>query len=327
LLLALTGAMAQQRYFSIEVRQPASIDVPGWDAATTLLLVNNSVPQPASFGHRNKMNDVAFGDTELDLQAGARHLLFGLYVGLGNQDAAPEVELLDRSQHRTGNFYQRSSLLKASCDSLLNLYGADALLILNQVVIYDMQESYLTEDDNYYAYLEAYCSSHWTYYRQGATPASFTYSDTLVWSNTALSPSTALEGLPDRQQALLDLAADAGEQLAARFYPTWQREDRYVYETKGGELAEGMTLFAQQKWAEAEAAWKTAYTSNSNRLTRAYALANMAVASEMQEQFGRAIVYLKSAEEELLPVRTSESRQQIINLRYYRSQLSLRSRK
>ena len=59
-------AEAQQRYFEIEVRQPARVQLPeDRPDVRSLLVVNNAAIQPASFGHRNKRNDEETGSTNI----------------------------------------------------------------------------------------------------------------------------------------------------------------------------------------------------------------------------------------------------------------------
>ena len=129
--------------------------------------------------------------------------------------------------------------------------------------------------------------------------------------------------MPERQEALLYLAHDAGERMAKSIVPQWAQEDRFVYLTKKGELDSGLEAFVRQDWSTALERWSVVAESANDNLTRAYAFADMAVAAEMAERMKEAKQYADKAIENLGTLNTAEARQQIINIRYYKSRITL----
>lgn len=312
---------AQQLYFKIEVQQPAAIQWPEWPAS--LLLVNNTAVQPADFGHQNKLNDVALASSSVDLSDAAKQMLFGLESSLFEQDVMEDIQVLEISQNIQKNFYRRSTLSRQSADSLCTLYGTEAVLALNQLVIFDKQEAYLTDEGDYYAYLEAYCSASWAlYFKNRSTPYTFSSTDTLVWEKSHINSTLALEGLPAREQALPDMAYYSGEQLGRKLLPQWVQEDRYLYSTKDAEMQAAIQLVRRQRWQDALDAFAAIFrNSKKENLTRASAAANAAVCAEMMDDKKKATNWIDLGEPIWLNVRTLYARQQVVNLRYYKQKL------
>ncbi|MBQ0033691.1 MAG: hypothetical protein KBS77_00150 [Bacteroidales bacterium] len=327
-ILCAFGMMAQQRYFSIEVRQPAKQQLPaGSPHVDNLLLVNNAVIQPAAFGHQNKENDMPAGTSEVDLSDAVRLCMFGLQNRFEEDESFADLALVIESQNTGGSFYRRKNLTSAKADSLMDIYGSDALLALNQLVLYDVAETYETENANYYAYLQAYCSMQLSIHFRGKTsPFTFVYSDTLMWGNEDISPKRAQAAIPERQSALLDFAYYAGGMAAASLFPQWETEDRYMYYAPDDDMDDAWDEFRHQRWQSAFDGWKEVAESGSKTLLlRAYAMADMAVAAEMMEDYSMAIKCANQAIAFFSKVRTMDAQQQRVNVGAYRDELTKRS--
>lgn len=317
-------ARAQQLHTIIDVLQPAELPISG--SLEHLVIVNNAVTQPADFGHQTKLGATQIKHS-VDLSAAQLHCLFALQQGLEQQEACSDIALVAASQTSSTNLYHRAPLSAAKTDSLLTLNGANALIALNQLIIYDVEECFLTDEDMYYAYLQAYASSQWTIYFRGTrAPMHLTVSDSLLWQNWDHSAESALKALPDRQEALLALAAYVGEHFSQRIQPQWQAVDRYFYESKDESLLAGNDALAHRRFQLALDCWQKAYSSASSRdyLTRAYAAANMAVVYEMSDDLKAAIEWTDRAIDAFRHLKTADALQQQVNLRYYRSQLQSR---
>lgn len=329
-LLLLMPLHAQQLHTTIQYRRPASLRLP--EDIHTLLLVNNAPVQPAAFGHKIARNGQTILEDSVLLNEAPFRCLFFLATTLSDQDYLDEVSLLEQPQPTGTSFYARKRLPQAMADSLISAYGVDALLVLNQIVLYDTREDYLTDNDDYYAYLQAYCTTQWTIHRPNHTaPAQFTTSDTLVWDARRTSAEAALKALPDRQTALLDFAAYAGEQLANRLIPHWVEADRYLYRCDNIQVSTGIEFFRRREWGVAVRTWTPAYEAGKTALRQkkilaaAYAAANCAVACEIMEDFSQAIDWSNRAITLFARLKTNDAAQQVVNLRAYKGELILRS--
>lgn len=326
-LVCSLGLQAQQRYFQIEVREPAKVQLPaGRPEVGTLLVVNNTMTQPANFGHMNKRNNEEKGIAAVDLTDAARLCVLGATEVLEAEERYDEVSVVPKSQNTVRNFYKRTPLTAQRADSLMDFYGADALLALNQLVIYDVQESFLTEDDDYYAYLQAYCSMQWSIHYKGKTnPYSFTKADTLYWAAQDEQEAQALMGLPDRKTALLDFAAYAGAESIKMLFPQWVSVDRYVYTAKSDAMDAALTSFTRQQWKDAFDQWqKIAMDNSQTAQLRAYASMDMALCAEMMGDYDAGVRCVNQAVQLMGKVRTMDALQQRVNMAAYRDELAKR---
>lgn len=322
-LFVCCGLWAQQYHFQVEVRRPAAIDLSAYlDNSQSLLLVNNALTQPDDFGHRNKRNDIDLPADTISLADAPRRCLFGLESGLFDAALFDEVSLVEKTVNTSTNFYLRNPLKSSAIDSLLDRYQSDVILALNQLVVFDMKESFLTDEDTYYAYLEAYCSAHWTVCPRGGKPYYFFTKDTLIWTAQEAYEQEAINSLPDRQTALLDFVDYVGKRLSERIFPQWEQQDRYLYYGDDKAFQPALDAFARQKWGEAGQLWcAIANNSQLDPLQRAYAAADVAIALEMQEDFQQAVAWTDTAIAFLSKVHTAGALQQAVNLRYYRELL------
>ena len=333
LLLCCSSLFAQQKWFSVEIRQEAKVKLPdSYYVLGSLLLVNNAVRQPDDFGHQNKVNDKSTDGTTVVLSDAPRQVLFGMEEKLYEQGETKEISILDVSQNKQGSFYRQMPLSQPVVDSLCRHYGVEALLVLNHLVVYDYNELFLTDGNMVGNVLEAYSTAQWSL--MFPTPKSdgikrpvaektyrFSVADTLYWSAEKRTAEEAVEALPDRQEALLYLAHDLGERTATYIVPQWVKEERYLYQTKDGSLDAGIDFFAHQQWRKAIDEWYSKFSTARDSQTAAYAAADIAVACEMMQDKKEAVKWLDEAEKYLLKMSTADSRQQIVNLRYYKRKL------
>lgn len=323
-------ARAQQLYTTVEVLLPAEIKMSA--PVQSILLVNNCVVQPEDFGHQLQINEQSLGKQSVDLRDAAKHCLFGVSQTLHEMGTFEEVSILPTTLNNSTNFYSRNRLTTAQADSLCREYDADAVLALNQLVLYDLQDSWLTEEGNYYAYLEAYCSAHWTlFYHRKSKPQVFAMADTLVWESFDANQDQAILALPKRQEALLDFALYSGEQWSKKLGPQWKKEDRYFYRNKNEQIMAGIEYMRHQQWEEAIRHWQLAYnaarglSSRKRELeTMAYAAANIAVAYEFLDDYSTAIDWAEKAISAFKKMKTADAPQQVVNMQYYLKKLEER---
>lgn len=321
LLFALPIAAQQQWYFSVDERYPAVRS----DLRPTprVMVVNNALVQPQDFGHTTIVDGDSQSNIEVDLSRSILYTLFSTTQTLETSGEFDAVELMDISQNSSTNYYTRTPLSYASAEQLCADYQVDALLVLNQLVLYDVIESFPTEDGTYYAYLQAYAQSHWTIHYAGQLrERTFTQADTLLWeSNTFYTRAQSLSHLPSRQEALLYLAQELGNRVGGSFAPSWQTTRRYIYELD--ELQSGLDAFRYQRWQDAIRQWLLPFDGKDKK-TAACAAANIAIAYELSGDYVSACDYAQRAIRLFGAWKTAYGRQQQANIRYYLAQIQAR---
>ena len=311
----------QQWYFSVDERYPAERQQ--LQGKQRILVVNNALTQPQDFGHSTILDGENKGNVEIDLSRSVLYCLFATTQSMEFTGEFDAVELMDISQNHSTNYYTRTPLTFSQAERLCTDYQADALLTLNQLVLYDIVESFPTDEGTYYAYLQAYAQSHWTIHYAGQTrEATFTQADTLLWeSQLHYNRTQSLSDLPSRQEALLYLARELGNRMGSSFAPSWQTTRRYIYELP--DLQAGLDAFRLQRWNSAINQWITIVDSKDKKAA-ACAAANIAIAYEMLGDYASACDYAQRASRLFGAWKTAYGRQQQVNIRYYQAQLQAR---
>ncbi len=320
--------MAQQLHTTLDIMHPAQYVFP--DSVLDLIVVNNTVQQPQGFGHSTKIDEQVINNVDLDLTKAATYHLLGTTRTLDEAYIFATVGFVPETQNRTNNFMVQTLLPTDSIQRLCYMYQADAALVCNRLLMYDVLGTFLTDDYTYYAYLEAYVVSNWALQMPNGQYQLFSYNDTLYWEAEADSRDAAIGALPNRQEALLDMAQYAGEQFALQFMPTWETVDRYFYENEHTGIVRGIEALTHQRWDEAADIWTTVYaqttdaTKKRDKLTCAYAAANAAVVYEIMDNLQTAHQWAEKAVEAFANVGTAEAIQQGVNMQYYAQQLTNR---
>ena len=311
----------QQWYFSVDERYPAERQQ--LQGKQRILVVNNALTQPQDFGHSTILDGENKGNVEIDLSRSVLYCLFATTQSMESTGEFDAVELMDISQNHSTNYYTRTPLTFSQAERLCTDYQADALLTLNQLVLYDIVESFPTDEGTYYAYLQAYAQSHWTIHYAGQLrEVTFTQADTLLWeSQLHYTRTQSLSDLPSRQEALLYLARELGNRMGSSFAPSWQTTRRYIYELP--DLQAGLDAFRLQRWNSAINQWLTIVDSKDKKAA-ACAAANIAIAYEMLGDYASACDYAQRASRLFGAWKTAYGRQQQVNIRYYLAQLQAR---
>ena len=341
LLLLVMPVAAQQWYFTIDEYKDAERNA--LRGVRNVLVVNNALVQPTDFGHSTVLDGKNQSGIEIALDRAPLYNMFSLTQFLDASGELTRVELLDKSQNSSTNYYQRMVLSQERANKLIQMYEVDALLVLNQLVLYDVVEAFLTNEGGYYAYMQAFAQSHWNVYYSDHRPVkTITQADTLVWeSNIENTRMQALNKLPNRQEALLYLATTVGEALGQSLVPSWVPVRRYLYTADNIHVQNGLDAFRYQRWEEAIHHWKqvandetgktpkTSKTSKTPKTTKATAVAaaNIAIAYELLGDYSLACDYANEASRLFGALKTAWGRQQQVNTRYYLEQLRAKQAK
>ena len=329
LLLAMPMVAQQQWYFSVDEWYPAERSY--LQGKQRILVVNNAITQPKDFGHTTIVDGENSNSMTVDLSRGILYCLFSATQMLEQSNEFASVELMDISQNPSSNYYSRTTLSHAKAEQLCADYQADALLMLNQLVLYDVVESFPTDGGAYYAYMQAYAQSHWTIHYAGQVrETTFTHADTLLWESSLRNTrANSLGELPARQEALLYLSQELGSRVGSSFAPSWQPERRYIYSMD--ELQAGLDEFRYQRWEGAIHHWQLAIgdeakgerlkVKGKDKKAAAVATANIAIAYELLGDYSSACDYANEACRLFGALKSAWARQQQVNIRYYLEQL------
>ena len=338
MLLLAAPIVAQQWHFTIdEYRDAERKELRG---VRSVLVVNNALVQPNDFGHSTVLDGDHKSGISIPLNKALLYSLFSLTQTLDESGDFDAVELLDVSQNTSTNYYARQSLSASQVQNLIQTYEVDALLVLNQLVLYDVLEAFQTDEGGQYAYMQAFAQSHWSMYFADATRRSQTlsYADTLLWeSKVEYTRTQALNQLPNREDALLYLASTLGEGLGKSFVHSWVAVSRYLYDIDDTHIKAGLQSFRYQRWEEAIYHWQQVANEEvkgerlkvkgKDNKAAAVAAANIAIAYELLGDYSLACDYANEACRLFGALKTAWARQQQANIRYYLEQLRAKQAK
>ena len=338
MLLLAAPIVAQQWHFTIdEYRDAERKELRG---VRSVLVVNNALVQPNDFGHSTVLDGDHKSGISIPLNKALLYSLFSLTQTLDESGDFDAVELLDVSQNTSTNYYARQSLSAGQVQNLIQTYEVDALLVLNQLVLYDVLEAFQTDEGGQYAYMQAFAQSHWSMYFADATRRSQTlsYADTLLWeSKVEYTRTQALNQLPNREDALLYLASTLGEGLGKSFVHSWVAVSRYLYDIDDTHIKAGLQSFRYQRWEEAIYHWQLVANEEAkgervkgkgkDNKAAAVAAANIAIAYELLGDYSLACDYANEACRLFGALKTAWARQQQANIRYYLEQLRAKQAK
>ena len=338
MLLLAVPIVAQQWHFTIdEYRDAERKELRG---VRSVLVVNNALVQPNDFGHSTVLDGDHKSGISIPLNKALLYSLFSLTQTLDESGDFDAVELLDVSQNTSTNYYARQSLSASKVQNLIQTYEVDALLVLNQLVLYDVLEAFQTDEGGQYAYMQAFAQSHWSMYFADATRRSKTlsYADTLLWeSKVEYTRTQALNQLPNREDALLYLASTLGEGLGKSFVHSWVAVSRYLYDIDDTHIKAGLQSFRYQRWEEAIYHWQQVANEEvkgerlkvkgKDNKAAAVAAANIAIAYELLGDYSLACDYANEACRLFGALKTAWARQQQANIRYYLEQLRAKQAK
>ena len=342
LLLLVMPMAAQDWYFTIDEYRDAERDA--LRDVRRVMVVNNAVMQPKTFGHSTVVDGSTKSGIEVDLDRALLHSMFALTQTLDESGEMDVVELLDVSQNRSQNYYSREVLGTSAARNLLSRYEVDALVVLNQLVIYDVLESFAAEEGGYFAYIQGFAQSHWSVYYRDANRRTETFmqADTLVWeSDVKYTRAQALNMLPNRQDALLYLASVLGDKVGGSLLPSWEPVRRYMYSDDNAYVQKGLEAFRRQRWEKAIYHWQLVIGSGvqefrglgdeakgeklkvkgKDKKAAAVATANIAIAYELLGDYALACDYANEACRLFGALKSAWGRQQQVNIRYYQEQL------
>lgn len=292
-LATATLASAEKYYLSIDILKPG--DITFKKEAMNLLIVNNTVKQPAGFGH-SVIDNGQMSLVEQNTDSAALFCLAGTYEAFEEFGFFSSVQWIENSQNKGNNFFTLNYLTNEQTDSLAKVYNADVLLVLNRIALSDDLTSLFYEEE--YAWLGALdissISSWSVHYPTTGKAETIHYTDSLYWEQISSTQEELLSTLPQRGDAEVDMAVYAGRNTCKRMLPSWETRDRYFYVNNDKTLKAGMDSIPYRKWEVALTLFEQA-TGEKKKVTQAYAHANCAVLYEMKGEIDTALTHATEA--------------------------------
>lgn len=295
-ILSVIGALVMSScsglmYTTLDVMRPAEVVFA--PEAQKLLIINNSVPQPAEYGHKLQQLNVNARNISVDKDSLALFCLGALHEGISQNEFFRKTELQLKSANYSRNFLSPKPLDSVLIKSLCKIYDSDVILSLDRLMVNDVITEYQYENANYFvATFVAFYESQWSIqYPDKNKVSTVVFKDTLYWESESFLRRRALAGLPKHADALIDGALYVGRNSVNRIIPYWDKTDRYLFTTSNKLMKKGFEKVVVRDWNGAISDWTELYTKTKSKTQKGKAAYNTAIAYEISGDLENAVEF------------------------------------
>ena len=282
-------------YTSIDVLRPAKVEF-AMDA-NNLLIVNNSVKQPANMGHKTELYNEPAKNIHLATDSLSIFCLGALTEEIESRDFFSSVQLVPNSVNKTHDFLRSRELTPQQVKNLCASYHSNVVLSLDKIKVNDnLMESYLDESSSFLGSLELQFETYWSiHYLDRPEVKTIQFNDTVSWESESYRRKKAFSDLPKRADALIDGALNVGHKSVDQFIPHWEKADRYFYNSRNKLMKQAMDSVYIKNWKAAISLWQTAISKNGNAKIKSQAANNIAIAYEITGDLNKALQYAQNS--------------------------------
>lgn len=299
-ILVIMSSCAGIKYLTVETREPAQVTLPS--NVLSLVIVNNVVQQPNDVGHNIK----PIGHTQIDKTTASSDSLAIYYTEalaqfLDEEDYFHQVFYYNKPLRNDTHFFQEQPLLPEKMNEIRKETGADAIISLDKLFLETNKREHFRQQGYTYSDLTGKIHSVLRVYMptmEGKIPA-VQYIDSLRWEGFDIQDGRAYADfmIPSREEAMKILVVQAAEKMTYVFAPQWVKQDRWYYTMPNSLMREGEVFSREAKWTEAINKWESFYHTRSNKIDKAKAANNIALAYEMMDNMEEAYRWATIANE------------------------------
>lgn len=296
-------------YTSIDVLRPAKVSFPV--DVNQLLVINNTLPQPHTYGHKTELFNENQRNVSVETDSLALFALAAFAESVLEKEFFSIVDLKHETVNKGNDFFSITLPEKDVVKSLIDSYGANGVIALNRILVQDhLGEVYNQENASFIAYLEARYDYNWSvHFPLNNKVFSLVTKDTVYWESESYSRQRALNGLPDRRDALIDGALISGKRAVNQFIPYWEKVDRYIFDLSNKKFRKGLDAVYLKDWDEAIRVWDELLTNIRSQSAKAKIAHNLAVVHEIRGDLSKSYEYSNQALETFLNAAFIEYRQ------------------
>ncbi|HJV77182.1 MAG TPA: DUF6340 family protein [Paludibacter sp.] len=278
-------------YTSLDVLHPAKVAFA--PDANNLLIVNNTVNQPANYGHRTDLINQSTKNINISTDSTSIFCLGALSEDLEGKDFFSSVSVIPNSVNKNTDFFSTTDLDEKTVKDLCTANHSNVILSLDKIKVSDdLSESYLVDNTTFLASLELRFESNWSiHYLNKPEVTKIQFKDTVNWESESYHRKEAMKGLPNRADALVDGALTVGHNCVNRFVPYWDKVDRYFFNSKNELMKQGMDSVYVKNWRSAISSWEKVLNTEKSTALRAQAANNIAIGYEILGDMDKALEY------------------------------------
>jgi hypothetical protein len=274
-------------FLTIEVKRPAEVALPR--NVAKVVVVDNTAPQPDSYGHSMYSFKKKVADPSVKT-AGLPDLFVDYFANkLKNRRM---FRVYKQKLNPDKSFLEETALNKWQMKALADSTGADLAISLDRFLVEtDIRINYSQNDYLYRVTMDG--RSYPTlriYDLKGFKQLNVLRGqDSLFWENADLSSEQVFSGFPPIPACMDDLTMYGVDRLLNRILPFDEPVQRFIYVGSNTNMRDAAVYVKKNKWNEASAIWGYLYENTKGKRLKAYCAANLALNSELSDQFEEAI--------------------------------------
>lgn len=294
-LILFMSSCAGIQYMTVETQEPAQLTLP--ENIRSLLIVDNVVQQPDEVGHRKKpLGKKEFEPIKVSADSISVYYTEALTQFLSEEHYFDTVILYNKPLRADTNFWEENPIMPEKMNELRKVTETDAIVSLDKLMLQTewsdlfMQEGYIfaTMTGKIHSILRVYMPT-----LEGKIPA-IHFTDSLRWEGFDIRDNMAYANLiiPTPEEGMKQLAVYAAEKMVNVFVPHWEIQNRWYYTLNNKLMRDGEAYAKSADWTKAILKWQTFYNTEKNKLKKAKAASNIALAYEMLGEMDKAFEWI-----------------------------------
>jgi hypothetical protein len=278
-------------YTSLDVLHPAKVVFA--PDANNLLIVNNTVNQPANYGHKTELINQNAKSVNISTDSTSLFCLGALSEDMEGKDFFSSVSVIPNSVNKNTDFFSTTDLDEKTVKDLCMANHSNVILSLDKIKVSDdLSESYLIDNTTFLASLELRFESTWSiHYPNKPEVTKIQFNDTVNWESESYYRKETMKGLPNRADALVDGALTVGHNCVNRFVPYWDKVDRYFFNSHNKLMKQGMDSVYVKNWKSAISSWEKVLKTEKRATLKSQAANNIAIGYEILGDMDKALDY------------------------------------
>src|ERR1035437_178197 len=282
-------------YTSLDVLRPAKV---AFDSnVNNVLIINNTVPQPADIGHSTQFAFEEQKKEKFNTDSLSIFCLGALKEDIESKNFFASVQLSPNSINTSTDFGSANYISDEAVQALCNSTQSDAIISLDKIKVKDeITEVFDALTNSYVSTLELNFESYWSlHYPNKDEFYAMQFKDTVYWEAESNYRKKGIKVLPKREDALVDGALYVGQKTVNRLVPYWEKVDRYFFNPKKKYFKQAVESVYVKNWNSAISNWQIVMNQSKSNWTKAQAANNIAIAYEITGNIDKALEYASQA--------------------------------
>jgi tetratricopeptide (TPR) repeat protein len=282
-------------YTSLDVLRPAKV---AFDSnVNNVLIINNTVPQPADIGHSTQFAFEEQKKEKFNTDSLSIFCLGALKEDIESKNFFASVQLSPNSINTSTDFGSANYISDEAVQALCNSTQSDAIISLDKIKVKDeITEVFDALTNSYVSTLELNFESYWSlHYPNKDEFYAMQFKDTVYWEAESNYRKKGIKVLPKREDALVDGALYVGQKTVNRLVPYWEKVDRYFFNPNKKYFKQAVDSVYVKNWNSAISNWQIVMNQSKSNWTKAQAANNIAIAYEITGNIDKALEYASQA--------------------------------